>query len=244
MSKREAVFEEIKNSLVNFDVDSLKRAVLDAVQMGVSPQGIINVMAEGMSVVGKKFEAGEYFVPELIMAGETVKEGVDVLRPYMKGEAGGELGTAIIATVKGDLHDIGKNIFATLMTTAGFRVIDLGVDVPAERIVEAVKENHASILGLSALLTTNLEQFPIIVKQLIDAGLRDRVKVIVGGATITEEFAKNSGVDGYAKTALAGVEICKGWAGHGRVHQKHLRGPSPRTRGRKAVGEWRIVDSS
>lgn len=217
MSKREAVFEEIKNSLVNFDVDSLKRAVLGAVQMGASPQDVINVMAEGMSVVGKKFEAGEYFVPELIMAGETVKEGVDVLRPYMKGEAGGELGTAIVATVKGDLHDIGKNIFVTLMMTAGFKVIDLGVDVSAERIVEAVKENHASVLGLSALLTTNLEQFPVIIKQLVSAGLRDRVRVIVGGATITEEFARDSGVDGYAKTALAGVEICRGWARQGRV---------------------------
>ena len=217
MSKREAVFEEIRNSLMNFDVDSLKKAVLGAVQMGVSSQDIVNVMAEGMSMVGKKFEAGEYFVPELIMAGETVKEGVDVLRPFMRGEAGGELGTAIIATVKGDIHDIGKNIFVTLMTTAGFKVIDLGVDVSAEKIVEAVKENHASILGLSALLTTNLEQFPIIMKQLVSAGFRDRVKVIVGGATITEGFARESGVDGYAKTALAGVETCKSWARQGRV---------------------------
>jgi 5-methyltetrahydrofolate--homocysteine methyltransferase len=174
-------------------------------------------MAEGMNTVGKKFEEGEYFVPELIMAGETVKEGVEILRPYMKGEAGGELGTAVIATVAGDIHDIGKNIFVTLMTTAGFKVIDLGVDVPAEKIVSTVRESNAKILGLSALLTTNLEQFPIIVNQLRKAGLRDRVKIIAGGATVTEDFAKEAGVDGYAKTALAGVEICKSWAKQGKA---------------------------
>jgi 5-methyltetrahydrofolate--homocysteine methyltransferase len=216
-TKKRETFDEIRNSLVNFDVENLKKAILEAVKMGVAAQEIVNVMAEGMNTVGKKFEAGEYFVPELIMAGETMKEGVEVLRPYMKGEAGGELGTAVIATVAGDIHDIGKNIFVTLMTTAGFKVIDLGVDVPAEKIVNAVKESRASILGLSALLTTNLEQFPIIASQLKKAGLKDRVKVIVGGATVTEEFAKEAGVDGYAKTALAGVEICKGWAKKGRV---------------------------
>ena len=216
-TKRREIFEEIRNSLVNFDVEALKKAVLNAVQMGVTAQEIINAMAEGMNTVGKKFEAGEYFVPELIMAGETMKEGVEALRPYMKGEVGGELGTAVIATVAGDIHDIGKNIFVTLMTTAGFKVIDLGVDVPAEKIISAVKESHASILGLSALLTTNLEQLPIVVNLLKEEGLKDRVKVIVGGATVTEEFAKEAGVDGYAKTALAGVQICKSWAKKGRA---------------------------
>jgi methylmalonyl-CoA mutase cobalamin-binding domain/chain len=216
MSKKQT-FDEIRNSLVNFDVETLKKAVLDAVQMDITAQEIINVMAEGMNTVGKKFEEGEYFVPELIMAGETVKEGVEILRPYMKGEAGGELGTAVIATVAGDIHDIGKNIFVTLMTTAGFKVIDLGVDVPAEKIVSTVRESNAKILGLSALLTTNLEQFPIIVNQLRKAGLRDRVKIIAGGATVTEDFAKEAGVDGYAKTALAGVEICKSWAKQGKA---------------------------
>jgi len=209
--KKEEIFEEIRNSLVNFDVEALKKAVLSAVQNGVAAQEIVDAMSEGMNTVGKKFEGGEYFVPELIMAGETMKEALEVLRPYMEGEAGGESRTAVVATVAGDIHDIGKNIFVTLMTTAGFKVIDLGVDVPAEKIVKAVKENHAKVLGLSALLTTNLEQLPMIVNQLKKEGVRDVVKVIVGGATVTEEFAKEAGVDGYAKTALAGVEICKGW---------------------------------
>jgi len=164
-----------------------------------------------MEVIGQKFEDGEYFVPELIIGGETMKEVMEVLRPYLTGEGSSKLGTAVIATVAGDIHDIGKNIFGTLMTTAGFKVIDLGVDVTAEMIVEAIRKEKPDILGLSALLTTNLEQFPLVLKMLKKKGLRNKVKVIVGGATVTEDFAQESGVDGYAKTAITGVNICKNW---------------------------------
>lgn len=211
MGKKKETFAKIREALINFDVEAAKEATLEAVKMGVTTDKIMGVMSEGMDLVGKKYEAGEYFVPELIMAGETMKEAIEVLKPYMRGEAGGELGTAVVATVAGDIHDIGKNILVTLMTIAGFKVVDLGVDVSAERIVEAVKKHHPNILGLSALLTTNLEQFPLIVGRLKKEGLRDRVKVIVGGATVTAEYAREAGVDGYAKTALAGVETCKGW---------------------------------
>jgi 5-methyltetrahydrofolate--homocysteine methyltransferase len=217
--RREAGLEDVRSSLVNFDIEALHKAVLSAIESGSQVQAVINAMAEAMSIVGKKFEEGEYFVPELIMAGETMKEGVQALKPYMKGVSTSSMGTAVITTVKGDIHDIGKNIFVTLMTTAGFKVVDLGVDVSAERIVQAVKENDASILGLSALLTTNLEQFPLIMGKLREAGLGGRVKVIVGGATVTEDFAKQAGVDGYAKTALAGVEICKNWAKRDQAKQ-------------------------
>jgi 5-methyltetrahydrofolate--homocysteine methyltransferase len=211
--KRQTEFDEIRNCIVNFDVETLKKIVLSVVEIGVPAQEIVNVMSQGMNTVGMKFEAGEYFVPELIMAGETMKEGLEVLKPYMKVEVGSGLQTAIVATVAGDIHDIGKHIFMTLMTAAGFKIIDLGVDVPAEKIVAAVRENNASILGLSALLTTNLEQFPIVVNLLKKEKLRNKVKIIIGGATVTEEYAKKVGVDGYAKTALAGVEICRSWAG-------------------------------
>ena len=211
MKKQEEIFDEIRGALINFDVEAAKRTALEAVQMGVTAARVIDVMSEGMNVVGEKYKAGEYFVTELIIAGETMKEGLEVLEPYMKGEAGGKLGTAVIATVEGDIHDIGKNIFMTLMTTAGFKVIDLGVDVSAERIVEAVRDSQADILGLSALLTTNLEQFPMVVDRLKRESLRDKVKVIVGGAVVTEEYAHEAGVDAYVKAALDGVEICKGW---------------------------------
>lgn len=210
--KQEEIFKKIRKSLINFDVETVKTEVLKAVQKKVPTEKIIEVMTEGMEVVGKKYKDGEYFVSELIIAGETMKEAMEVLKPYMGKETGSKFGTIVVATVAGDIHDIGKNIFVTLMTTAGFKVIDLGVDVPVEKIIEAMRKANARILGLSALLTTNLEQFPVIVERLKKESLRDKVKVIVGGATVTEEFAKKAEADGYAKTALDGVEICKAWA--------------------------------
>jgi 5-methyltetrahydrofolate--homocysteine methyltransferase len=209
--KQEEISKEIRDSIVNFDVEGVKNASLAAMDSGLTPEKIIEVMGEGMSMVGKKYEEGEYFVPELIMAGETMKEGVAVLEPHITGEPQSALGTAVVATVLGDLHDIGKNIFITLLTTAGFKVVDLGVDVPAERVVEAVKDSDASIVGLSALLTTNLEQIPLVIDELKKAGLREKVKVIVGGATVTETFAREIEADGYAKDAVTGVGICKNW---------------------------------
>ena len=212
MLNKEELFERIKNGIVNFDVEGIKSASQEAMNLKIDTATVIKVMGKGMDVVGKKYESSEYFIPELIMAGETMKEGITVLEPYMTGEAQSSLGTAIVATVKGDLHDIGKNIFIMLLSTAGFKVIDLGIDVSAEEIVNAVKEYHASILGLSALLTTNLEQMPLVINELAKAGLRDKVKVIIGGATVTEDFANQIGADGYAKEAVPGVELCKKWA--------------------------------
>jgi methylmalonyl-CoA mutase cobalamin-binding domain/chain len=214
MEPKEALFDAIREAVVAFEVDALKQLVLQAVQRGVPAETLVDVMSEGMEQVGQKYETGEYFVSELIIAGETMKDALEALEPYMTEAPDGKRGTAVVATVAGDLHNIGKNIFVTLMTTAGFKVIDLGVDVAADRIVEAVKEHHPAVLGLSALLTTNLEQFPLIVEKLKAEGLRDGVKVIIGGATITEEYARQAGVDGYAKTAIGGVNLCKDWVSH------------------------------
>lgn len=212
MKDREKLIGELREAIVGFDVEAAKDAAQRALDEGVAAERVIDVMSESMSIVGDRYEAGDYFVTELIIAGEVMKEVIEVLEPHMRGEAGGGLGTVVVATVEGDIHDIGKNVLVTLLTTAGFRVVDLGVDVPADRIVEAVRKSRADILGLSALLTTNLEQFPLVVERLRREGLRDGVRVIVGGATVTEEFAREAGVDAYAKTALEGVEICKGWA--------------------------------
>lgn len=212
MLNNEELFKRIKDSIVNFDVDGIKSASLEAMNLKMDTATVVKVMGAGMDIVGEKYESGEYFIPELIMAGETMKEGITVLEPYMTGDAQASLGTAIVATVKGDLHDIGKNIFIMLLNTAGFKVIDLGIDVSVEEIVKAVKESDASILGLSALLTTNLEQMPLVINELAKMGLRDKVKVIIGGATVTEDFANQIGADGYAKEAVRGVELCKKWA--------------------------------
>ncbi len=211
MSKQE-LFSEIKTALVEFDVDLLKVKAQEALDRGVVAEDIIRVLSEGMDIVGEKYQAGEYFVTSLIIAGETMKEAVEVLKPYLSGKEDTKRGKIVVATVAGDIHDIGKNIFTTLMDTAGFEVIDLGVDVSAEEIVAAVKDHSPEILGLSALLTTNLEQFPLIVEMLEKEGLKGQVKIVVGGATVTEEFAKAAGVDALAKSAVEGVNICKAWS--------------------------------
>lgn len=207
----EELFNEIKAALVEFDVDLLKEKAQEALDRGVYAEEIIGVLSEGMDVVGEKYQTGEYFVTSLIIAGETMKEVLEVLEPHLSGQGGPKRGKIVMATVAGDIHDIGKNIFTTLMGTAGFEVIDLGVDVPAETIVAAVREHSPHILGLSALLTTNLEQFPLIVEMLEKEGLRSTVKIVVGGAVVTDEFAKGAGVDAHAKSAVEGVNICKTW---------------------------------
>jgi 5-methyltetrahydrofolate--homocysteine methyltransferase len=207
----EKLFKEIKTSLINFQVDLLKLKIMEALEQGISPEQIIGVLSEGMDVIGEKYQNGEYFVTSLIIAGETMKEALEVLDPHISSEVGIKRGKIVVATVAGDIHDIGKNIFVTLMDTAGFEVIDLGVDVKAEAIVRAVREQSPDILGLSALLTTNLEQFPIIVEMLEKEGLRETVKILVGGATVTYEFANAAGVDSYAKSAVDGVNISKTW---------------------------------
>ena len=208
---KEELFSEIKSALVEFEVDLLKAKAQEALDQGVDAEKIIGILSEGMDVVGERYQAGEYFVTSLIIAGETMKEALEVLEPHLSGQGGAKRGKIVMATVAGDIHDIGKNIFTTLMGTAGFEVIDLGVDVSAEAIVAAVKEHGPDILGLSALLTTNLEQFPLIVEMLEKEGLRSRVKIVVGGATVTDEFAKGAGVDALAKSAVEGVNVCKAW---------------------------------
>ena len=207
----EELFREIKSALVEFEVDLLKAKAQEALDQGVDAEEIIGVLSEGMDVVGERYQAGEYFVTSLIIAGETMKEALEVLEPHLSGQGGAKRGKIVMATVAGDIHDIGKNIFTTLMGTAGFEIIDLGVDVSAEAIVAAVKEHRPDILGLSALLTTNLEQFPLIVEMLEKEGLRSGVKIVVGGATVTDEFAEGAGVDALAKSAVEGVNICKAW---------------------------------
>jgi len=205
------LFGEIKSALVEFEVDLLKVKAQEALDQGVDAEELIGVLSEGMDVVGEMYEAGEYFVTSLIIAGETMKEALEVLEPHLSGRGGNQHGKLVMATVAGDIHDIGKNIFTTLMGTTGFEVIDLGVDVSAEAIVAAVKEHGPDILGLSALLTTNLEQFPLIVEMLEKEGLRSGVKIVVGGATVTDTFAEGAGVDALAKSAVEGVNICKAW---------------------------------
>lgn len=213
MSKnKEKILKKITESIVNLDIDGVKAACKEAVDSGIPAyKAVTDGMAKGMEIVGQKYENNEYFLAELIMAGETMKEGLTVLEPYIKAGDIKKIGKVVIGTVRGDLHDIGKNVVGTLLNAASFDVIDLGVDVPSEKFVEAVENNEPDIVAMSALLTTTMIEMENIIKALKSAGLRNKVKIIIGGAPITPDYAKKIGADAAAKDAVEGINICKSW---------------------------------
>ena len=210
--KEEKILKRLQDCIVNLDIDGIGKAAQDALDAGIPPvKAVTEGMAKGMDIVGQKYEAKEYFLAELIMAGEVMKEGMKVLEPHLKGVDVRTLGKVAVGTVRGDLHDIGKNIVATLLGAAGFDVIDLSVDVTPEQFVEAVRTQKPKIIGMSALLTVTMPEMENVIKELKKAGLRDKVKIIVGGAPLTEDYAKKIGADAYAPNAVAGVNMCKKW---------------------------------
>jgi len=160
-----------------------------------------------MSEAGKLFEEGEYFVPELLVAARAMQGGMELLKPLLVAEDVEPVGKVVIGTVKGDLHDIGKNLVGMMLEGAGFEVIDLGTDVDAEKFVEAVKTNNAQMVGMSALLTTTMSNMPSTIEALKQAGLRESVKVMIGGAPVTESFAQQIGADGYAPDASQAAKL-------------------------------------
>ena len=205
------VLKRLKSCIVELDVSNVKETFQAVVDAGIPQRIILDEISKAMEEVGSRFEKGEYFLSELIMAAEIMKEGMEVLAPYLgQGEAK-VMGKVVIGTVSGDIHDIGKNIVITLLKSAGFQIYDLGVDVPPEDFVRKVKETGAEILGLSALLPITMEGMREVIDALKKEGIRNQVKVIVGGAPLTEEFARSIGADAYAKDAIQGVEICKRW---------------------------------
>lgn len=207
----------LKESIVNLDFDGIHKAAKEAMDAGVEPQrAIMEGMAPAMAVVGNKFETGEYFLSELVVAGEVMKEGMEIINPYIRADSSKKAERVVIATVEGDYHDIGKNLVATLLKAQGFEVTDLGTDVPASRIVEAVKERNALIIGLSALLTFTMANMGEVIKALEDSSLRNRVKVIIGGAPVTPQFAQKIGADHGALNAMEGVHKCVEWVSSSR----------------------------
>lgn len=188
--------------------------VEEAIKEGANPTEILNAgMIDAMGVVGEKFKKNEIFVPEMLVAARAMKKGVEVLKPHLAGDNASSAGKYIIGTVAGDLHDIGKNLVAMMIESAGFEVIDLGVDVPAEKFVEAIKENaDCKVVGVSALLTTTMPAMKDTVKAIIDAGLKSQVKIMVGGAPITQEFADEIGADCYTTDAASAASAAKSLA--------------------------------
>ena len=207
----EAVFlDRIRRAIIDGNIDGAREIAKEAINAGVSALKLIDAMSNGMVEVGKLLESRVYFVAEVLVSAEAMSQALEVLKPYLTVEGSGKYrGKIILGTVAGDIHDIGKGIVATLLQTAGFEVIDLGVDVPVERFIEKIKEVKPDILGLSSLLTTSLPEIKKIVEELKAVGLRDKVKIIVGGAAVTRDFAEEAGVDVYCLDAVEGVEICR-----------------------------------
>ena len=178
---------------------------------GQEAQQVVNACQQGMALVGDLFEKGYYFVGDLIFAGDVLSAAIDTLRPVLSGESTSKIGKIVLATVEGDLHDIGKNIFASMVEAAGFKVYDLGIDQSASAFVEKVKEVKPQIVGMSGVLTLALDSMKNTVDALIEAGLREEVKIIIGGNPVTEEVRQHVGADAFTTNAAEGVKICQGW---------------------------------
>jgi len=168
-------------------------------------------LRKGLDSVGKKYENNEYFLSELLYAATLMNDALEILEPLLKTEKIKSKGAIVLGTVKGDIHDIGKNIFKMYAQVSGFEVYDLGVDVDPEKFIEKIKETKAQILGLSALLTTTILEMKTVIEKLKKEGIRDKVKVLLGGNAVTKEFAKEIGADAAALNAIEGIEICKKW---------------------------------
>lgn len=193
--------EDVKSNVETGKTKIVPGLVQEAVDEGCDPKAVLQAMVDAMGVVGDKFSAGTIFVPEMLIAAKAMAKGVDVLKPHLAGDTGASLGTCVIGTVQGDLHDIGKNLVAMMVESAGFTMVDLGVDVPAEKFIEAVKTNdNVTLVGLSGLLSTTMPALKDSVKALKECGL-DGFKIMVGGAPVTQEMADEIGADGYAPDA-------------------------------------------
>jgi len=204
----------LKEAVMELREDDALRITREELQKGTDPLEIVTACREAMDVIGQRFADGEAFIPELIMAGEIMSGVTAELKPYLKADAtGAKLGTVVMCTVQGDIHDIGKDIVVTMLDIAGFEVVDLGVDVPIDKVVETVRERNAQVLGLSGLLTVAFDSMKATVDALEAAGLRDQVKVMLGGAPVTDAVVEFAGADAWGKDAVAGVELAKSWVG-------------------------------
>ncbi|HEY75095.1 MAG TPA: cobalamin-binding protein [Thermoflexia bacterium] len=206
------LFQAMAQSVIDGEVEEAQRLAREALEQGIDPLEAINKgFVVGVNYVGDQYAAGEMFLPDLVLAGEAMKAAVGVLEPELarRGTEREMLGTVVIGTIEGDIHDIGKTLVATMLSTAGFKVYDLGVDVPVPTFVEKAREVGADIVGVSALLTTTMVKQRDVVEALDDAGLRPRVKVIVGGAPVTQGWADEIGADGYSEDAIGAVALAK-----------------------------------
>jgi 5-methyltetrahydrofolate--homocysteine methyltransferase len=209
MSKLDVVYQAILDG----DQNSVSEGVQNALDASLAPEVILNEgMIAAMQEVGKLFEEGEYFVPEMLIAARAMQAGLIILRPLLLDAGVEPVGKIVLGTVQGDLHDIGKNLVAMMMEGAGFAVVDLGVDVSPEAFVDAVKEHQPEVVGMSALLTTTMPSMEATIKALEKAGVRNQVKILVGGAPLTQDYADKIGADGYSPDASRAANLAKVFA--------------------------------
>jgi 5-methyltetrahydrofolate--homocysteine methyltransferase len=200
----------LQKAVIEGEVRAAVSAARDALDAGVQPLDLIGQgIGPAMAEVGNLFEEGEYFVPELLMAARATKEIFVILRPLLAQTGAKPMARVLLGTVQGDLHDIGKNLVAAMLEGGGFEVIDLGVDVPPEKFIEAVKKKPVQIVGLSALLTTTMPAMKNTIEAFRAAGIRDQFKIMVGGAPVTRSYAESIGADGYSETAAASVDLAR-----------------------------------
>ncbi|HXF61130.1 MAG TPA: corrinoid protein [Caldilineaceae bacterium] len=214
----EELYLQMQDDLYDGLKDEIPLQVREALARGQTPQEILDKgLVAGMDIVGVDFRDGILFVPEVLLAANAMKAGMEVLRPLLTETGAPRIGTMILGTVKGDIHDIGKNLVAMMMEGAGFEVINLGINVDADKFMAAIKEHAPDILGMSALLTTTMPYMKVVIDALGEEGLRDEVYVMVGGAPVTENFAREVGADAYGRDAAVSVEIAKSYMARKRA---------------------------
>ena len=205
-----AIYERLSTAILEGNEERLPSLVQKALDEGLAPKDILdNGLIVGMNEVGARFKRGDMFVPEVLMSAKSMQAGLSVLRPHLAASGAQLIGTIVIGTVKGDLHDIGKNLVGMMCEGAGFEVIDLGFNVPPEKFIQAIKEHQPNVVGMSALLTTTMRAMGHTIKAIEEAGLRDEVKIMVGGAPVDAEFAERIGADGYGSNAPSATDLAK-----------------------------------
>jgi len=205
---------KIAEAVIAGEQEKVKELTRQALSEGVDPVVIINQgFIPGMDVVGRRFKNEEMFIPEVLLSARAMNAGMEIVKPLVTGGALPSQGTVVIGTVRGDLHDIGKNLVAMLLESAGFKVVNLGVDVAPERFIQAARENEAKIIAMSALLTSTMLSMKDTIEIMQEDGVRDWFKVIVGGAPVSRDFAEEVGADGYAPDAASAVDLCRNLVG-------------------------------
>ena len=205
-----AELNQLYEAIVGGKLEPAVEITRQALDEGVEPKVIINdYMIKAMGEIGQRFQDGKAFVPQLLMAARAMKGALELLKPLLAGDASSTVGKVVIGTVKGDLHDIGKNLVASMLEGSGFEVINIGIDIPAEKFIAAVNEHNPDILCMSALLTTTMPYMKTVIDAVAEAGLRDKVKIMVGGAPINQSYADQIGADGYSDNANSAVVTAK-----------------------------------